>query len=101
MTDPSAGKANEPPTPTESGGADTEAAEALPCPGMIACTAKALEVVGDVLAVCSAPAEPTEPTSTAMPTATGARRTTAPIIGDGRDNGEGWRLLLIQLAAGE
>ena len=50
MTDPSAGKANEPPTPTESGGADTEAAEELPCPGMIACTAKALEVVASRLA---------------------------------------------------
>src|SRR5207249_6533073 len=56
MTEPSAGNENDPPTPTESGGAETDAAELLPWPGTIAWTAKALEAVGEVLAVCSAPA---------------------------------------------
>jgi hypothetical protein len=83
-TDPSAGYANEPPTPTASGGAETLAAEPPLCPGTATCTAKARAEV----APFSADAAPRERSRRASASVTGISRATAIIIRHGSDAGQ-------------
>lgn len=85
MTDPSAGYANEPPTPTESGGAETDGVALPGWPGTATWTAKARAAVRSV-AERVAEAEPTDSaTIAASASATGTRRPTATIMGNPGD----------------
>src|SRR6266566_2376803 len=63
--------------PNESGAAVTDAADAFPCPGTTAWTAKALDVVAEALTDCDAPAAPT---SSAAASATRTRRATPALL---------------------
>ena len=80
-TEPSAGNAKLPPTPTASGGAETEAAELPPCPGTVTWIAKA-RAIGPGAAACprAAEAEPTDRTSTQTPSARVVSRATPGIM---------------------
>jgi hypothetical protein len=89
-TEPSAGNAKLPPTPTASGGAETEAAELPPWPGTVTWIAKALAVgPGAAAWLRAAEAEPTDRTSRLTPRARVVSRATPGIMRVGADGPRG------------
>ena len=81
MTEPSAGYANEPPTPTASGGAETEGVAPPGWPGTATWTANARAAVRSVVERVAEAEPPDNATTAASASAAETRRPTPPIMG--------------------